>query len=150
MVFLAPWFCRSVQSSVMSDSLWPHGLRMPGFPVRHQLLELAQTQSPWCHPAVSSSVMPFLLPQSCPASGSFPVSQLFVSGGQSIGVSGSASWEGCSVDLKYLIRSFNLDWIYILGKMINVSIAWYSWSQYRIGDKCKLHGSSCRRLNGYP
>ena len=48
--------------------------------------------SRWCHPAISSSVFPFsLCPQSLPASGSFPMSQLFAWGGQSIGVSASAS-----------------------------------------------------------
>ena len=48
--------------------------------------------SRWCHPAISSSVVPFSsCPQSLPASGSFPMSQLFASGGQSIGVSASAS-----------------------------------------------------------
>ena len=46
----------------------------------------------WCHPTISSSVVPFSsCPQSFPASGSFPISQLFASGGQSIGVSASAS-----------------------------------------------------------
>ena len=46
----------------------------------------------WCHPTISSSVVPFSsCPQSCPASGSFPVSRLFTSGGQSIGASTSAS-----------------------------------------------------------
>ena len=48
--------------------------------------------SRWCHPAISSSVVPFSsCPQSLPASGSFPMSQLFTSGGQSIGVSALAS-----------------------------------------------------------
>ena len=47
--------------------------------------------SQWCHPAISSSVVPFSCPQSFPASGSFPLSQLFTSGGQSIGVSASTS-----------------------------------------------------------
>ena len=48
--------------------------------------------SQWCHPTISSSVIPFSsCPQSFPASGSFPMSQLFASGGQSIGVSASAS-----------------------------------------------------------
>ena len=48
--------------------------------------------SPWCHPTISSSVVPFSsCPQSCPASGSFPMSQLFAWGGQSIGVSALAS-----------------------------------------------------------
>ena len=50
------------------------------------------TSSLWCHPAISSSVFPFSsCPQSLPASGSFPMSQLFAWGGQSIGVSASTS-----------------------------------------------------------
>ena len=47
--------------------------------------------SRWCHPTISSSVVPFPCLQSLPASGSFPMSQLFASGGQSIGASASAS-----------------------------------------------------------
>ena len=66
----------------------------PGFPVLHYLLEFSQTRPlcQWCHPTVSSSVVPFssCLP-SFPASGSFPMSQFFTSGGQSIGASASAS-----------------------------------------------------------
>ena len=69
--------------------------RTPGFPVHHQLLELAQTHVPsiwWCHPIISSSVIPFSsCLQSFPASGSFQMSQFFTSGGQSIGASASAS-----------------------------------------------------------
>ena len=64
------------------------------FPVHHQLPELAQTRpsSQWCHPTISSSVIPFSSHlQSFPASGSFPVSQFFPSTGQSIGASASAS-----------------------------------------------------------
>ena len=65
----------------------------PGLPVHHNLLEFTQTcpSSRWCHPTISSSVIPFSCPQSLPASGSFPMSQLFAWGGQSIGVSASAS-----------------------------------------------------------
>ena len=59
----------------------------PGFPVRHYLLELCPL-SWWCHPTISSSLVPFFsCPQSLPASGSFPT----MSGGQSIGASASAS-----------------------------------------------------------
>ena len=47
--------------------------------------------SRWCHPTISSSVVPFSRPQSFPAAGSFPMSQFFTSGGQSTGVSASAS-----------------------------------------------------------
>ena len=77
----------------------------PGLPVHHQLPEFTQTRdlaaaavaaacplSQWCHPTISSSVIPFFShPQSFPASGSFPVSQLFTWSGQSIGVSASTS-----------------------------------------------------------
>ena len=67
----------------------------PGFPVLHHLLEPCSNSCPlsrWCHPTISSTVTPCSsCPQSFPASGSFAMSQLFVSGGQSIGASVSAS-----------------------------------------------------------
>ena len=66
----------------------------PGLPILHHLPELAQTcpLSWWCHPTISSSVIPFSsCLQSFPASGSFLMSQLFASGGQSIGASALAS-----------------------------------------------------------
>ena len=72
----------------------PMDCSTPGFPVHHQLPELAQTHpsSWWCHPAISSSVVPFSSHlQSFPASGSFQMSQFFTSGGQRIGVSASVS-----------------------------------------------------------
>ena len=98
---LRDWDTRNSQKSnhqfscsVVSDSLWPHGLQ-------HQ----ASLPSPipgacsnscplswWCHPTISSSVVPFSsCPQSLPASGSFPMNQLFTWGGQSIAFSASAS-----------------------------------------------------------
>ena len=82
--------------SVLSDSLQPHGLcSIPGFPVDHELPELAQTHvhrvgdaiQP-CHPLLSPSPPAFSLSQ---YQGFFPVSQFFASGGQNIGVSVSAS-----------------------------------------------------------
>ena len=68
----------------------------PGFPVHHQLPELTYPKScplrQWCHPTTSSYVIPFSSHlQSFPASGAFPMSQFFPSGGQSIGISASAS-----------------------------------------------------------
>ena len=72
----------------------PMDCSTPGFPVHHQLPEFTQTQRPssqWFHPTISSSVIPFSHFQSFPASGSFPISQFFASGGQSIGVSASTS-----------------------------------------------------------
>ena len=67
----------------------------PGLLVHHQTPRTFPNScalSQWCHPTISSSVVPFSsCPQSFPASGSFPMSQLFASGGQSIGVSASTS-----------------------------------------------------------
>ena len=81
--------------SVMSDSLWPHGLqhtRPPCPPLTPRVYSNSCPLSQWCHPTISFSVAPFSsCLQSCPASGSFPMSQFFASGGQSIGVSTSAS-----------------------------------------------------------
>ena len=72
----------------------PMNRSTPGLPVPHQLPEFTQTHvyRRWCHPAISSSVVPFSsYPQSLLASRSFPMSQLFAWGGQSTGVSASAS-----------------------------------------------------------
>ena len=73
----------------------PMNLSMPGLPVHHQLPEFMQTHvhwSRWCHLTISSYVVPFSSCfQSFPTSGSFQVSQLFTSGGQSTGVSASTS-----------------------------------------------------------
>ena len=75
----------------------PMNHSMPGLPVHHQLPEFTQTHvhrsSWWWHPAISSSVIPFSsCPQYLAASDSFPMSQLFAWGGQSIGVSALASF----------------------------------------------------------
>ena len=109
--------------SVMSDSLWTHELHHTILPVHHQLPVYSNScpSSWWCHPAISSSLIPFSsCPQSLPASGAFPMSQLFAWGGQSIGVSALASglpmntqdwspleWTGCiSLQFKGLSRVF--------------------------------------------
>ena len=79
----------------MSDSLQPHGLQLARPPCPSPTARAYSNSSPfshWGHPTISSSVVPFSsCLQSLPASGSFPMSQFFVSGGQSIGVSASAS-----------------------------------------------------------
>ena len=81
--------------SVMSDSLRPHEsqhTRPPRSSPTPGVYSNSCPLSQWCHPAISSSVIPFSsCPQSLPASGSFPMSQLFPWGGQSTGVSASAS-----------------------------------------------------------
>ena len=81
--------------SVVSNSLWYHGLQHTRPPCPSPTPRACSNSCPsgqWCHPTISSSVIPF---SSClqpfPASGSFQMSQLFASGGQSIGDSASAS-----------------------------------------------------------
>ena len=81
--------------SVVSDSLQPHESQDARPPCPSPTTGVYPNSCPlsqWCHPAISSFVVPFSsCPQSLPASGSFPMSQLFARGGQSIGVSASAS-----------------------------------------------------------
>ena len=111
--------------SVMSNSLQPHELQLARPPCPSPtpgVLSNSCPSSRWCHPANSSSVVPFSsCPQSFPASGSFPTGQLFARGSQSIGVSASASvlpmntqdwsslgWTGCiSLQSKGLSRVFS-------------------------------------------
>ena len=90
------WYERhSVQFSclVVSDSLRPHEPQHPRSPCPSPTPRVYPNPCPlsrWCHPTISSSVIPFC-PQSFPVSGSFQMSQLFTSGGQSTGVSTSTS-----------------------------------------------------------
>ena len=81
--------------SFVSNSLWPHESQHTRPPCSSQIPGVYSNSCPssrWCYPAILSSVVPFSsCPQSLPASGSFPMRQLFIWGGQSIGVSASAS-----------------------------------------------------------
>ena len=81
--------------SVVSDSLWPHEPQHARPPCPSPAPGVYPNSCPscrWCHPTISFSVVPFSsCPQSFSASGSFPMSQLFTSGGQSTGVSASTS-----------------------------------------------------------
>ena len=96
-IFFISFQFSSVQfsHSVVSDSLRPHELQHARPPCPSPTLGVHSNSRPlsrWCHPAISSSVVPFSCPQSLLASGSFPMSQLFTWGGQSTGVSASASF----------------------------------------------------------
>ena len=86
---------RQFSSSVMSNSLWPHGLQHNRPPCPSPTPRACSNSCPssqWYYPTISSSVIPFSsCLQSFPAAGSFPMSQFFALGGQSIGVSVSAS-----------------------------------------------------------
>ena len=111
--------------SVVSDSLQPHELQHARPPYPSPTPGVHPNSCPssqWCHPAISSSVIPFTsCPQSLPASESFPMSQLFAWGGQIIGVSALAlvllkntqgwsplEWTGCiSLQCKGLARVFS-------------------------------------------
>ena len=90
------WESTPVQfsSSVMSDSLWPHESQHARPPCPSPIPRVYPNSCPssqWRHPDISSSVIPFSsFPQSLPASGSFPMSQVFSWGGQNIGVLASA------------------------------------------------------------
>ena len=78
--------------SVVSDSLRSHGLQHARPPCPSPTPGVYSNSCPlsqWYHPTISSSVIPFSCLQSFPASGSFPMSQFFLSGGQSIGASAS-------------------------------------------------------------
>ena len=81
--------------SVVSNSLWPHGLQHARLPCPSPSPGVCSNLCPsgqWCHPNISSSVIPFSsCLQSFPAAGSFQMSQFFTSGGQNIGASVSAS-----------------------------------------------------------
>ena len=107
----------SVQFShpVMSESLWLHGLehnRPPCPSTTPRVYSNSCPLSRWCHPAISSSVVPFSCLQSLPASRSFLMSQLFTSGGQSRSFSFSIS---PSNEYSGLI-SFSIDWFDLLAR----------------------------------
>ena len=94
------YLLQSVQFSSVTQlcpTLWdPMNHSTPGLPIHHPTSRVHSDSfpsSPWYHPAISSSVVPFSsCPQSLPASRSFPMSQLFARGGQSTGVAASASF----------------------------------------------------------
>ena len=100
--FLLLWFLERINKlgtvqfshSVISNSLWPHGLQHARPPCPSPIPGVHPNPCPlswWCHSTISSSVVPFSCLQFFPASGSFPMSHFFTSGGQSIGVSASTS-----------------------------------------------------------
>ena len=99
--------------SDVSDSLWPHGLQHSRPPSPSPAAGVYSNSCPlsrWCHPTISSSVVPFSSHlQSFPASESFQMSQFFTSGGQSIVVSALAS----VIEYSGLI-SFRMDWLDLL------------------------------------
>ena len=114
----ALWALFSVQfsRSVMSDSLWPHGLQHTRPPCPSPTPRAYTNSCPssqWCHPTISSSVIPFSSCfQSFLASGSFQMSQLFASGGQSIK---SFSFNISPSNEHAGLISFGMDWLALLA-----------------------------------
>ena len=110
-------------TSVMSDSLWPHGLQHTRLRCPSPTPRVYPNSSPlsqWCHPTISSSVVSFSsCPQSFPASGSFQMSQFFSSVVQSIGVSASASVLPMNIQDWFL-----LGWVVFHSRYHNFFIHW--------------------------
>ena len=102
----------------MSDSLQPHGLQSARLPYPSPSPGACSNSCPsnwWCYPTISSSVIPFSsCLQSFPASGSFPMSQFFASGGESIGASASASVLPMNIQDWFPLGLTG--WIYLLPK----------------------------------
>ena len=107
-------------NSVVADSMWPHALQHASLPCPSPIPRACSKScswSCWCHPTISSSVVPFSsCRQSFRTSRSFQMSQLFASGGQSIGVSASASI------LPVNIQDFRMDWMGTLKSLLQASI----------------------------
>ena len=105
--YYVPSFSVQFSSSVMSNSLRPHGLQHTRLPCPSATPGACSNSCPlsqWCHPTISSSIIPFSsYLQSFPASGSFSQSQFFTSGGQRIGASASTS-----------VLPMNIQWIFPL------------------------------------
>ena len=106
----------------MSNSLWPHGLqhtRLPCPSLSPRVCSNSCPLSQWCHPIISCSVTLFAFYfQSFPASGSFPISRLFTSGGQNIRASASASILPMSIQGFYTKTSClftKIPWLFFLG-----------------------------------
>ena len=105
--------------SVLSNSLWPHGLQHARLPCLSQNPRVCSNSCPlnlWCHPIIASSVVSFSSRlQSFPESGSFPVSQFFASGGQSTGVSASASVLPMNIQDWFCLQLTGLNSLYSQG-----------------------------------
>ena len=92
--------------SVMSDSLWPHGLQHARLPCPSWTPRACSNScllSQWCHPTISPSIVPFSCLQSFPESGYFPLSQFFSSGSQSIVASAS--------EIYYTLMIYSCSWV---------------------------------------
>ena len=124
-------------SSVVSNSLLPHGMQHARPPCPSPTPGVYSDTWPlsrWCHPTISSSAVPFSCFQLFPASGSFPMSQFFTSGGQSIGASASVfpmnlhGWFPLRLTGLISLLSKGLSGV-LSSTSLKVSILWHSTSQ---------------------
>ena len=145
--------CIQFSRSVMSDSLWPHELQHARPPCPSPTPRVHPNPCPssrWCHSTILSSLVPFFsCPQSFPESESFPMSQLFASGGQRIGVSASVSvlpvntqdWSPLGWTVWISLQSKGLSRVFSNTKSINslVLSSPYSPTLTSIHDHWKNH-----------
>ena len=132
--------------SVMSDSLQPHGLPQARPPCPSPTPGAYSNSCPlsrWCHPTISSSVIPFSFrPQLFPSSGSLQMSQFFSSGGQSIGVSALASVLPMSIQDWFPLGW--TDWISLQSKglsrvFFNTTIQKHQFSSTQLSSQSNSH-----------
>ena len=123
---------------------------MPGLPVHHQLPQFTQTHVHWvwCHPTISFSVIPF---SSCLlsvlASGSFPISQFFASGGQSIGASVSASVLPMNIQDWFPLECTG--WICLLSKGLSRVFSSITIWKHLFFSISLLYGPTLRSIRDY-
>ena len=123
--------------SVVSESLQPHWLQHARLPCPSPTPGNCSNSclwSRWCHPTISSSVVHFYCLQSLPASGSFPMSQFFPSGGQRIGVSASSEYSG--------LISFRIDWSLCCPMDFQESSSTTVWKHQFFGSQLSLWSNS--------
>ena len=112
--------------SVMSNSLQPHGLQHASLPYPSLSPRVCSNSCPlnrWCHPTISSSVVPFSCLQCLPASRSFPVSRLLASDGQSVGASASVSVLPMNIQGWYSLE-LTYNTYYVLNSVLNALHIW--------------------------
>ena len=120
---------------VMSDSLWPHGLQHARLPWPSPYSRVCSNSCPlsrWCNPTISSSLGLFFCPQSFPSSGSFLMSWLFASGGQSTGASARhQSFQWLWSEVKW--KSFSCVWLFAIPRTVAYQAPLFSRQEYWSG-----------------
>ena len=141
----------AAQSLVMYDYLWPHGLqhtRLPCPSLSPRVCSNSWPLSQWCHLTISCSAALFsFCLQSFPASGSFPVNHLFVSGGQSIGTSATALVLPLSIQGWFLLRLTGL--ISLLSKGVSRIFSSTTSQKHQFLALSLLYGPTLTSIHDY-